>query len=172
MFTKGIVDEDFVNYKVPSMFINTCFCTFKCDQESGRPVCQNSDLANTPTIQIKDSSLVKRFLANPITKAIVFGGLEPMDTLGHLLAFIEELNKQNVTADLVIYTGYTHDEIFSVVEHLYDLCFPYRDLVVKYGRFIPNGQPVFDEELGVTLASDNQYAMRYFAMKKSTFDET
>ena len=35
MRVKGIIEEDFVNYKVPSMFINTCFCDFKCCTELG-----------------------------------------------------------------------------------------------------------------------------------------
>ena len=47
MRVKGIIEEDFVNYKVPSMFINTCFCDFKCCTELGLDVgvCQNSPLA-------------------------------------------------------------------------------------------------------------------------------
>ena len=35
MRVKGIVEEDFINYKVSSMFINTCFCDFKCCEELG-----------------------------------------------------------------------------------------------------------------------------------------
>ena len=29
MRVKGIIEEDFTNFKLPSMFINTCFCDFK-----------------------------------------------------------------------------------------------------------------------------------------------
>ena len=170
MFTKGIVDEDFVNYKVPSMFINTCSCTFKCDQESGRSVCQNSGLAKAPVIQIDDNDLIARFLDNPITKAIVIGGLEPLDTLDDLVSFIQTLNARGVEDDLVIYTGYTEAEAESSILYLRGLCAPYRDLVVKYGRYVPNSYSVFDEELGVTLVSDNQYALRYSTYNKSTFE--
>ncbi len=35
---KGLVDEDFVQYKKPSMFIGTCFCGWKCCKDAGRPV--------------------------------------------------------------------------------------------------------------------------------------
>lgn len=28
----GLVDEDFINYKAPSMFISTSKCSFKCDK--------------------------------------------------------------------------------------------------------------------------------------------
>ena len=31
MKIKGITDEDFVNYKYPSMFIATSICSFKCE---------------------------------------------------------------------------------------------------------------------------------------------
>ena len=47
MRVKGIIEEDFTNFKLPSMFINTCFCDFKCCTESnlGIEVCQNAPLA-------------------------------------------------------------------------------------------------------------------------------
>ena len=41
MKIKNIIEEDFVNYKVPSMFISTSQCDFKCDRECGKNVCQN-----------------------------------------------------------------------------------------------------------------------------------
>ena len=31
----GLIEEDFVNYKVPSLFIGTSKCSFKCDKECG-----------------------------------------------------------------------------------------------------------------------------------------
>ena len=36
MKIKNIIEEDFVNYKVPSMFIATSRCDFKCDKECGK----------------------------------------------------------------------------------------------------------------------------------------
>jgi len=35
MIIKGLIDEDFVNYKKPSMTIMMPYCTFKCDKEYG-----------------------------------------------------------------------------------------------------------------------------------------
>ena len=50
---RGLVDEDFVNYKKPAMFIAFPYCTFKCDKECGYSVCQNSSLVeNTNIINI------------------------------------------------------------------------------------------------------------------------
>jgi len=36
MKLKFLIDEDFVNYKEPSMFIGFPNCTFKCDIDSGK----------------------------------------------------------------------------------------------------------------------------------------
>jgi len=44
MIIKDIVMEDFVNYKKPSMFIITSTCTFKCEKECGKKICQNSSI--------------------------------------------------------------------------------------------------------------------------------
>ena len=52
MTIKGLVEEDFSNYKKPSMFIIFPYCSFKCDTEAGCTVCQNSTLANEPNIDI------------------------------------------------------------------------------------------------------------------------
>lgn len=39
MLVKNIIDEDFVQYKKPAMFIGMPSCSFKCDKECGKPVC-------------------------------------------------------------------------------------------------------------------------------------
>ena len=72
MLIKNIIDEDFINFKFPSMTIEMPFCTFKCDKECGINVCQNSALVKEPNIEILTEKLITRYLNNPITKAIVF----------------------------------------------------------------------------------------------------
>ena len=79
MIIKGIIDEDFINYKKPSMFISAPECTFKCEKESGVRCCQNSVLASAETFDISNDELIVRYVCNPITSAVVFGGLEPFD---------------------------------------------------------------------------------------------
>ena len=155
MIIKGITDEDFVNYKVPSMFIASATCSFKCDKEYGSPVCQNSPLANQPDIEVSMIGLVERYQNNPITKAIVFGGLEPLDD-DDTMVLIGLLRSVGVMDDVVIYTGYTREEAAHWVYYLQQ--FP--NVIVKYGRYIPGQQPHLDPVLGVMLASDNQYAER------------
>lgn len=157
MLIKGIIDEDFINYKLPSMNISTCWCSFKCDREAGISCCQNSELAHAPEMNIPVTQIIERYLQNPITRAIVFAGLEPFDQFREMNLFIWTLrNHYKCDDDVVIYTGYNKNEIASMVEELKD--FP--NIVVKFGRFIPNSQSILDPELQVILASDNQYAER------------
>ena len=68
MKIRGLIDEDFTNYKKPSMFIIFPKCTWKCDKECGRAVCQNGALAKSPIYDISIEDIVKRYTNNPITK--------------------------------------------------------------------------------------------------------
>ena len=161
MLIKGLVDEDFVNYKLPSMYIATATCSFKCDKEYGSTICQNSALAKQKSVDIKCEDTVARYLANPITHAIVFGGLEPMDQFDDVCALIILLRTRfvgNCLDDVVIYTGYTKEEL-EKKNYLYFLR-SYRNIIIKFGRYIPGQKPHYDPVLGVYLASDNQYAER------------
>lgn len=165
MLTKGIIDEDFINYKKPSMVIMCSTCSFKCDKECGEQVCQNSALATSPDIQIDNFSIVDRYLKNPITKAIVFSGLEPFDSFEDMYSIVYALRQRNCTDDVVIYTGYDRDEISTMKRadgfFYIDSLILLRPIIVKYGRYKPNQKMKYDEVLGVNLASDNQYAVKY-----------
>ena len=155
MVIKGIADEDFVNYKQPSMFISTSICSFKRDKESGVSCCQNSPLAKQGSMRIADEAIIQRYLSNPITKAIVFGGLEPFDQFGEMFTFLTKLRLQFDCHDtVVIYTGYNKDEIASRIKSLQ----MFDNIIVKFGRFVPDKGKRYDEVLGVNLAFPNQYA--------------
>lgn len=158
MKIKGLIDEDFVNYKKPSMFIIMPNCSFKCDKEAGCEVCQNSDLAAAPEFEIEIDEIAKRYSSNPITEAIVFGGLEPFDDFLDLYTIIKTIRKTCMD-DIVIYTGYYHIEIKKELDCLKNICNG-KNIIVKFGRFIPNSTPVYDHLLGVELASVNQKAMK------------
>ena len=154
MHIKGIITEDFINYKKPSMVIEMPYCDFKCDLECGSTVCQNSQLVSEPTIEIPDSIIVwEYYQKNPITEAIVFQGLEPFDSWNELKDFIQHF-RIAWQDDIVIYTGYNKTEIEEYLNFLKN----YDNIIIKYGRFIPNLQKHYDEVLGVYLASPNQYA--------------
>ncbi len=154
---KTIVDEWYQDYKVPSMFIAFPHCGFKCEHESGVACCQNSSLAKAPTFQINIEDVVSRYLSNPITKAVVFGGLEPLDDYEQMLNLVAEL-REHTADDIVIYTGYTRDECEERgwLETLRN----YPNIIIKFGRFIPNSTPRQDDVLGLILASENQFAMK------------
>ena len=156
MRIKGLTDEDFVNYKSPSMFIVTSQCSFKCDAECGKAVCQNLPLAAAPVIEISAADLVQRYLKNDITKAVVIGGLEPFDSSRELFEFIAEFRRYS-NDDIVIYTGYYENEIQSYINRLAN---DYNNIIIKFGRFIPDQKPHYDEVLGVSLASNNQKGVK------------
>ena len=155
MVIKGVTVEDFSNYKKPSMFIAFPKCSWKCEKECGERVCQNSALAKAPNIDIDVDIIVKKYLDNPITKAVVCGGLEPFDSWSDLLLFIEKFRERSQD-DIVVYTGFYKEEIADKINILKQ--FP--NIVIKTGRYIPNQEQHYDEVLGVYLASNNQRAER------------
>lgn len=155
MKLKGVVAEDFVNYKNPAMFIIFPNCSFKCCTEAGVDVCQNMDVVKLPDIEFSTESIVQSYLNNDITKAIVFGGMEPFDSISDLIELIKAF-RQETDDPIIIYTGYKEEEIFDDCNGIS----MYENIIVKFGRFIPNSEPIYDEVLGVTLNSNNQYAKR------------
>ena len=154
---KGIIDEDFVNYRVPSMTLMFPKCSFKCEKECGERFCQNSSLVKEPNVTVSLELIYTRYINNPITEAIVLQGLEPFDSSEELFLLIDYFRYRGCMDDFVIYTGYTEDEIQS---DIYDIASLFQNIIVKFGRYKPNQQPHYDEILGVKLASDNQYAKK------------
>lgn len=144
----SIVDEDLVNYKKPSMFLLFPFCSMKCGKR-----CQNAKLLEEEGIEIDIDKVVERYLNNKITSAIVCGGLEPFDSWRDLQTLVMSL-RYKTKDDIVIYTGYTEEELKDKLPWLA----VYENVIVKFGRYLHKSPSRFDEVLGVKLASDNQYA--------------
>ena len=152
MKIKGLISEDFVNYKKPAMTIMFPHCNgFKC----GAEYCQNSPLSKAEDIEIDISNIVIRYLNNPITESVVMQGLEPFDSWDDLIGFVKQL-RESCDDDIVIYTGYYKEEIADKIA----LLSKYKNIIIKYGRYIPNQEKHYDEVLEVYLASSNQYAER------------
>lgn len=158
MIIRGIIDEDFVNYKMPSMFIIFPYCSFKCEKECGQKVCQNSAVARERIIATTATEIVERYLSNPISKSVVLGGLEPLDSVDDLRDFICHF-RDRCNDTIVIYTGYTKEEVSSMCPWLFNI----KNLIIKFGRFVPDQPHHYDELLGVELASPNQYAEAFNA---------
>lgn len=153
MIIKAFVDEDFVNYKKASMFIGFPSCSWKCEKECGKRVCQNGTLATSTNIEVDVRSIVSRYVDNDITSAIVCGGLEPFDSWRDLYCLVTYL-RMKTNDDIVIYTGYYKEEIQEYIDKLMF----FDNIIIKYGRYIPGYEKHYDDVLGVYLASDNQYA--------------
>lgn len=149
MKIKGLISEDFVNYKKPAMTIMYPHCTLKC----GAEYCQNSSLVNEKEIDLEIEVIVNRYMSNPITESIVMQGLEPFDSWDDLIELVKQL-RQRCSDDIVIFTGYNKDELEKYIEQLKE----YPNIIVKFGNFIPDQEKHYDKVLGIYLASYNQYA--------------
>ena len=158
MKVKTVVNERFQDYKKPSLFVATALCDWKCCSDVGRKpaMCQNSPIAQLPTIDIPNEEIFRRYISDPITQAIVIGGLEPLLQEEEVLSLVEYFRSHDCMDDIVIYTGYYRHEVLPFIDKL---CV-FENIIVKFGRFIPYKNKRYDAVLGVDLASDNQYAER------------
>lgn len=157
MIVKAVKQEWFQDYKKPSMYIAFPNCSFKCEKECNKKICQNSSLTTLPDKDIGIDVIMKKYLNNPVTRAIVCGGLEPFDDFHELISFVSAVRGwYDCTDMIVIYTGYNFDEIRTEI----DLLTQYENIIVKFGRFDPSRPKRYDDVLGVELASDNQYAVQ------------
>ena len=155
MKLKFIKRDDFVNYKKCSMFLGTSYCDWKCCKELNLPcsICQNNAWSNNPIKEISNKEIIDMYLSDGLEESIVIGGLEPFLQFEELMSFISTFRKSS-NDDIVIYTGYYKTEVEDKVKLLQK--FP--NIIIKFGRYMPNRKNIFDDTLGVTLASDNQYA--------------
>ena len=152
---KTITDEVFQDYKKPAMMIATRSCDWKCLKEENLDIslCQNSELAKQDDITVSIRSIVGRYVNNPITKAIVIAGLEPMIQIEEIIEFIKEFRMVCVD-DVVIYTGYYPYEVQEEIKQLSQ----FENIIIKFGRYKKDSNKKFDDVLGIWLASDNQFA--------------
>ena len=81
--------------------------------------------------------------------------MEQLDEFEQLLHLIQGFRKYTQD-DIIIYTGYNEKEIQTQINKLKQ----FENIIIKFGRFIPNQEKHYDEVLGVELASSNQYARR------------
>ena len=150
---KDLIYERFGDYKDPSLFLCAISCNWKCCKDNPK-ICQNMEINKNPIHEISFEYLYKKYMENPITEAIVIGGLEPVLQYKEIIDLIDFFRDNNCNDYFVIYTGYYEDEIGDIINLLKQR----KNIIVKFGRFIPNSKEKYDEILGVKLSSDNQYA--------------
>ena len=87
---KTIVDENFQDYKKASMFIVFPKCDFKYFRELSLDAskCQNYEISKMKDIKVSVFEIFKRYTSNPITSAIVLGGLEPFKSFDEVYSLI------------------------------------------------------------------------------------
>lgn len=154
MILKGIVEEDFTNYKLPVMQLIFPKCSFKC----GKGLCQNSPLTKSPDIEFDELEIIHKYVSNNITHGILCAGFEPFDSPSDLSSFAHTL-RQHTNDVLIIFTGYTEEELQENITYIW-LSKNITNLIIKFGRYKPGNQKHYDNVLGIYLASDNQYAER------------
>ena len=157
MKLNNLIEEDFVNYEKPGLFLGFPYCTGKCNPKDDLPICQNQRLHCAKLIDISIPEILHRFETNPISEALICGGLEPFDSFADLLSLCIAFRKKYkiLPYPIIIYTGYYPHEKKEQICALKNI----ENVIVKFGRYIPGHQPHLDPYLGVDLASDNQYAV-------------
>lgn len=151
-----LIKEDNINYQKQSLFIGFPSCNWKCELEANcHGMCQNSTLALAPDINVTFEELISVYKESPLNEAIVCGGLEPLDSWDDLFGLIQAFREQSED-DVVIYTGYNESECKDKINQLKQ----FKNIIVKFGRFVPNQEKHLDPILGVHLASPNQYAKK------------
>lgn len=160
MRVRKLLTERYQDYRLPCMYLAACFCDWKCCPDTPY-VCQNHPVAQMPVTDIPDDEILDRYEENPITEAIVIAGLEPLLQVREVVNLIRCASERGIRTTFVIYTGYTKKEVRFI--GFFDALKAAGigdgiGVIMKYGRYVQDQQPHFDEVLGVELASGNQYA--------------
>lgn len=152
----NINPNDFVNNKKGTFSLGFgVFCTFKCCKENPQ-ICQNFNCSSQDLYNTSISTVCKQYEENrELISCITINGLEPLDNLKEVLWFIQKFREKS-TDDIFLWTGYTKEECEPLIYLIKKM--NWVNIIIKFGRYIPNSLSRFDEILGVKLASDNQYA--------------
>ena len=122
-------------------------------------MCQNWPIRNQKIIDLGIDRVIAMYdNGSPLSHSITFQGLEPLDNLKQLLWFIYAFRKHH-SDRLCIWTGYTEEECEDLVYMLRDKM-GYENIIIKFGRFIPNCESRWDPVLKLNLASPNQHGVK------------
>lgn len=153
---RKVTAEDRVIYRLPSMVLYCCFCDFRCWPDKDNNPCANAPYGKYPIVDVSFDRILRSYKKRESTRAIAIAGFEPLAQFEEVKNLIEFLRNGGVPDDVVIYTGYYPGEIKEQLDELRR----FGNVVVKFGPFVPGLEGRYDEVLGVTLPSGNQYAER------------
>ena len=132
-------------------------CTWKCEGCINKK--HDSEYARL-TPPLKD--IMTLYKENVMAKAVVLAGLEPLDNLCDLKAFIRSFREQ-FDDPIVIYTGYDLDDIWAsceLTEVFKEVLLKDRNMVIKFGRYMKDRPRKWNDALELYLESDNQWVLR------------
>lgn len=161
-----LIETDVVNFWRTSMCIGMPYCDGKCWKDLNArggnydwSLCHNGGLLKERKIEIPVNELAKKYVNNPLSHAVVFAGMEPLISMNEVVAFIAYLRGACRCDDpVIIYTGYNEDEEPYIKFHNLLETAEVNNVIVKFGRYVPDQKSHLDPVLKVMLASDNQYA--------------
>lgn len=138
-----------------AVLISSIACDWKCEKEGLTPLCscQNSHLTKLPNIELSSKEIIDIYIKHETAKALIFAGLEPMLQIDEILEIIKDFRKEFSEDDIIIFTGYNKEELTPQLAKLR----LYKNIYVKFGRYIADSKPKIDPVGGIILASDNQY---------------
>lgn len=153
--------DNVTDYKETSLLLVFPYCTGKCG-----PKCHNYNMiGKKPNLDVSVETIVDMYNNLKTHKAVVFAGLEPMDSFDDVCDLVKALSRISKNCDIVIYTGYYEYEIKDKIKKLIDIYhhnrYGNKELIIKFGRYIDNPEDPghFSEILGIHLAGNNQTVM-------------
>lgn len=94
--------------------------------------------------------IINDYDRNKLVSTLILSGLEPFDNFDIMLSLIHWF-RVFFEDDIVIYSGYELKEIEEYIKPLSSY-----NVLVKYGRYMPNKNHIYNEDLELYLSSDNQ----------------
>ena len=101
---------------------------------------------------------IREELSKGYCAGITFSGGDPLYPRNRkkIKEIISEIKKDYPDKNMWLYTGYKYEEIKDKINILKK----FNNIIIKFGRYIPNSSKRYDDVLGIYLSSENQYALR------------
>lgn len=142
------VRETITDYRKSTLYLCGYICTLGCKD------CFHNELKKNHPTTLSIEKLFTDYISTTSCDAILFSGLNWLEQIEELFVLIHYIRSNHINKDIVIYTGYDKHEISDKIAMLSK----FDNIIIKYGRFDATLPPRYDDVLGITLASSNQWA--------------